>query len=183
MKQTYIFIGTFLIMIFTVFSLPAGEQNNLSVIEKCYGDIQLKLKGNISNEDISFKDCNYNENNIWLCKCKNPTLITFTTLPEVRNNIDVILQYNLYKPEGDEIEQQNALRIKKVSNLIIEEPKPEPFNFSISSEAAINGGIVLLIVLLLFILIVGFVMYKLFFTMDDDEKRELLQWKEELENK
>lgn len=176
-----------IITIFQVQAVPAGTEYTVTNIQKCYGNIQIKLRGEFNITNIEFPKCTYNENNLWICPCRNPTNIKFNTENITRGKFNLAIQYNIAKPTGSGVDQQDVIRTKQFNNIVIGPPIKRPFEwptFSFGSTAFI------VIAILFGISAVAGVIYtikKMFFEEDEEDKKiqytdeEIIEWVNKIE--
>lgn len=155
-------------------AIPAGSNYEVTTINKCYGDIQLRVKGRINSTQINFLNCRLSKETFWLCRCRNPTIINFMTLNETRGEFDLIIQYNIEKPYGSISEQDSVRRTQKFNNFNIGEPIKQPFRWPAfgSTISKILFGFVMFFLFVIFGLV--FFIKRLFFESDDEYNDEEL---------
>ena len=91
-----LFIGFLVILLLStiVTAIPAGEPYNVKAIDKCEGQILVKVRGSIPSNETEYEivDCIFN-GTYWICNCVNPSTITFLTENETNNQYDIVLEW------------------------------------------------------------------------------------------
>ena len=167
--------------------IPSGISYNFMNISYCYGNAEVMIRTGLNVSDFTFIGCGYSKDNLWLCKCRNPTTLSFNSLNTTKGELDITVQYNIERPLGNEIEQDNVRRTKQFTGIKIK-PEPKLFvwpAFNIGGKLVI-GVIIIIGLALLFGVYV--LIKRLFFTDNDEIKgkytdEEMVEWLNDLEKR
>jgi hypothetical protein len=154
----YLLLG--LVFLFICININQGTEYELHDINKCYGDVDVKVKSKLNKTiDYAIKDCDYN-GSIWKCGCKkNNTPIILQTRNTTKNSYYIMIQYHIKPVTNDVIENENHKRNININNINIGDysipVKPPLFKINIIMALIILSIVMLfisgLVVLLIYL--------------------------------
>ena len=171
-----------LLLLPIVYGVTPGDDYTLTNFSRCYGDIEVKLRGvkQIEVGDYSFKDCNIKQGNLWSCPCaQDKNNVILQTKNTIENVYDIVVQYYIKpyinNPENDlsiENLNHNNRRVLNFNNInvafpIIEERHKFSFvdiDISVSNTFIFIGVLLLLMVGVIY----GIYYFVMYFLMHDD---------------
>jgi len=148
-----------------VYAIDSGEDIQIVNIVKCYGVIDIKLRGiiNITNNEINFKECEQVNNDMWRCNCKQyNTPIILETKNYTRNIYDVIVEYyispKVYVRPGEHDVNDDNRRTYRANNIKVvpETIKEKTFNFVLPE---LNITFIFIVAIIILIFTLGFIIY------------------------
>jgi len=172
-----------LVCIPIVYSIEAGSKETIVTLPICYGDYTIRVKGEVTSEQIGFERCTLLEDKVWKCKCSRnkDTEVVLTTQPKIKTKpFDVAVSYFI----REDMDRDNQ-RTKNFNNIQVGvTSKPEvPFEWPKISSGGSIGVISLIIIialcLIVFVIIVLRILFGEIFT--DLKKEEDISDKEALD--
>lgn len=183
-KGCTIITALFLLLVYPIYSVSSGESYNITNVNKCYGDFIVKVRGEIELQPNEYQilGCIDKGDNIWNCKCNNPSTVYIKNLENISNSYDIIIEYYIAPlkipgnksniisggPSEEELENDYNKRTETFSNIIFGVPpkKEEPFVIPEFKE----GNIIIPIIGIVIILLGGiiFLAWKLLFGGKED---------------
>jgi len=175
MRKLLVLVALLIFVMPYCYALEAGERTEIYSIEKCDGDILIKLRGEkrLGVNEYIFDVCTYqggkNWNDgyyLWKCPCNDgPTKIYLTTAYDTKNVYDIVLEYNITS------EGKYDTRTINLNNIPVgpQIKKKEPYDFTGVGSVALT--IVVIMVILIVLVLVGLgAMYVYRLVMKDDEE-------------
>jgi len=126
---------------------------NIAEINKCYGNVTLKVssENGIKDGEYTFANCDKNKNNTWNCDCNNLSNVILESGNETNNVYDIIVEYYIAPDKNDDNKRTYRHNNIKLSP---EEKVKEPVKLPTFNDGwiigiiigGVFGGILLLIV-------------------------------------
>ena len=159
MKKTIILSIMFLCLMCISYAQTAGEEYEVTVVEKCYGSALIKLRSTDSNYPGTMVGCS-KDGDIWKCSCKNPTVLYLLTNNQSKAEYDVFVQYyvapllrvpenNQTEPTKEEIENELNKRTLSVNNIRFGPAPIEPKEKRTIQSSTVGTGFAIALLLLI----------------------------------
>jgi hypothetical protein len=166
----------------------AGVPYNFFNIEKCYGNIQVRIYP-IVQTDYSLINCTTNSINQWNCSCRdNLYILTFVN---TTSNFSALIQYNIDKPKevipstngmptSEELYNDEIKRIYTIKDIVITESGVS-VSGALSDNDSINNFLLIVVVGFGILLFLGFIFIVVFWFYNENIRRWLrLEEKEKI---
>ena len=187
-KKILLITVLFLLLMFVVSAVSAGENYIVTNINRCYGEITISIRGInfIQEDEYSFVNCNKVslENQVyWRCICNEDisTDVVLLTKENTENEYDIVVEYfeselinvsvnKSFIPTKEEVENELKKRTLHFNDIVVspnnKKPVRPPLEFPLMGDAI---KIVFIIIIILVIICgVIFVIWK---WLDKDEDR------------
>ena len=98
-----------------------NEQINLLNISKCFGNVEIKVRGdNLTQDDYKFIGCTTTDAIMWTCVCPNkPMNIILEETTDRYNNLDIVIEYDIEYESDSTANAQPNRRTHNFNNIEI----------------------------------------------------------------
>jgi len=178
MNKRLLFVVVVLLLL-NIQAVTGGYLNEnylVTNIDKCYGDVLIKVRGDAGRNVYDFMPCKPGSARLlWQCQCKEQnTEIFFRT--NVTSKYDIVVEYHLLPLTNNEIKDDNSRRTLNFNNI---EFIPKPLAKKIFDWPKNTSIFVVVLVVLMIVGGIGFGIYMLVkklmkdeWDMDEKEKFE-----------
>lgn len=171
MKKLLLITVVFICLIQLVNGYTAGELYTVTNITKCYGDLQIKVRGSddIQDGEYDIVGCQ-KENDLWTCDCESVNSVNILTKDDTNNVYDITIEYYVAPITGDNtsvVTDEDNKRTKQFTNIGFKSLKKKE---SLKIPEFTGGFVILGIIggVIIFIILIVILSLKFVFKGEDD---------------
>jgi len=117
MKKIILLAALFVLFMYTVEAIPAGENYNFTKVPECFGDITIKVRAKtaFTTGEYNIANCNRagtdDEWQLWKCHCGFSESIFLETNANTTNNYDIVVEYYIEPVNFTNVNETNPTKI------------------------------------------------------------------------